>query len=171
MSEKQKQKAPKVSFGHFLEKFPEIKLPVILAEEAHHSFSQKNDPLPAIMVEQFLLPIEQKETDEFTEFVPCLKIPETHDFHAIIYWRAGLMDYRYTLATFSKKGELIDKRVIGGTYSDGKTLITSVATLDEDWTIYIASGQSQQGQFDATESTAYQLELLPEGFIINLEED
>jgi hypothetical protein len=170
MSEK-KPKAPKVSFSHFIQKFPEVELPIILAEEAHHAFSQQNEPLPGLMVEQFILPIEQEPIDEFTEFVPCVRIPETHDFIAIIYWRAGLMNYQYSLVTFTKKGELIDKKVIGGTYSNGETLTTSVATLDEDWTIYIASGQSQQGNFEPSASTAYQLELLPEGHIINLDEE
>jgi hypothetical protein len=160
---------PRVSFGQFIEKFPEIKLPVILAEDSHHSFSKHNEPLPGLMVEQFIQPLETEPTDEFTEFVPCLRLPETYDFHAIVYWRAGLMNYQYTLATFTKKGELIDKRVIAGTFSDGKVLITSVATLDEDWIIYIASGQSKEGLFDASNSTTSQLELLPEGNIIHLD--
>ncbi|MCO6493984.1 MAG: hypothetical protein J5I98_36530 [Phaeodactylibacter sp.] len=163
-------KPPRVSFSHFLEKFPEVELPVTLAEEAHHAFSLRNDPLPPMMIEQFILPLEEREMDDYTEFVPCMKIPETHDFHAIIYWRAGLMNYQYTLACFTKKGELIDKRVIAGTFSDGHTLTNSVATIDEDWTISIVSGQTRSGEkdYDASSSTAYQLELLPEGQIVNI---
>ena len=166
------QKPPKVRFAHFLEKFPEVELPVTLAEEAHHAFSLQNNPLPALMIEQFILPLEEQEVDDFTEFVPCMRIPETHEFHAIIYWRAGLMNYHYTLACFTKKGELIDKRVIGGTFSDGDTLTTSVATIDEDWVIYIVSGQARSGQkdYDASSSTAYKLELLSEGRIVNFTE-
>ncbi len=164
------QKPPRVSFSHFLEKFPEVELPVTLAEEAHHAFSKQNDPLPLLMIEQFILPLEDQEVDDYTEFVPCMRIPETHDFHAVIYWRAGLMNYQYTLACFTKKGELIDKRVIAGTFSDGDVLTTSVATIDEDWSIYIVTGQSSPGEknYDASSSTAYQLELLPEGRIVNL---
>lgn len=122
------------------------------------------------MIEQFILPLEDQEVDDYTEFVPCMRIPETHDFHAVIYWRAGLMNYQYTLACFTKKGELIDKRVIAGTFSDGDVLTTSVATIDEDWSIYIVTGQSSPGEknYDASSSTAYQLELLPEGRIVNL---
>ncbi|MEQ8702606.1 MAG: hypothetical protein RIC19_01740 [Phaeodactylibacter sp.] len=162
------KRQPKVSFSQFLDKFPEVPLPITLAEEAHHAFSQKNDPLPALMIEQFILPIEGQPMDDYTEFVPCMRIPDTHDFHAIIYWRAMLMSYQYALATFSKKGELIDKRVIAGTFSQGETLTTSVATIEEDWTIYIVSGQKRLDQvkgFDPTQSTANQLELLPEGQI------
>jgi hypothetical protein len=70
--------------------------------------------------------------------------------------------------TFDKKGELIDKRVIAGTISQGGTLTTSVATIEDDWKIYIVSGQSQANQikgFDPAKSTANHLELLPEGQI------
>ena len=164
------KRPPRVSFSHFLNKFPEVELPAILAEEAHHAFSQNNDPLPALMIEQFILPLEDQQVDDYTEFVPCMKIPGTHDFHAIIYWRAGLMNYQYMLACFTKKGELIDKRVIAGTFSDGDTLTTSVATIDEDWVISIVSGQAGVGEkeYDPSSSTAYQLELLPDGKIVNV---
>ncbi len=163
---------PRISFSHFLEKFPEVELPVTLGEEAHHAFSRQNGPLPPLMIEQFILPLEEEEADDYTEFVPCMKIPETGEFHAIIYWRAGLLNYQYTLASFTKKGELIDKRIIAGTFSDGDTLTTSVVTIDEEWTIYIVSGQSSSGDkdYDAASSTAYKLELLPEGRIVNLNE-
>ncbi|MCB0587729.1 MAG: hypothetical protein KDD06_20725 [Phaeodactylibacter sp.] len=163
------RKPPRVSFSHFLEKFPEVELPITLAEEAHHAFSQKNEPLPPLMIEQFILPLEEQGIDDYTEFVACMRIPETHEFHAVIYWRAGLLNYQYTLATFTKKGELIDKRVIGGTFSDGVVLTSSVVTIDEDWTIYVVSGQARPGEkdYDASSSTAYKLELLPEGQIVN----
>lgn len=163
-----KQQPPRIDFNQFVGKFPEVPLPVTLAEDSHHHFSKLNEPLPLLMVQQFLSPHED-EIDELTEFVPCLSIPQTYDFHAIIYWRASLMNYQYTLATFTKKGDLIDKKVIAGTFSDGKMLINSVATLDEDWVIYVASGKSQDGVFEPTQSTAYQLELLPEGIIIKLD--
>lgn len=162
------RRQPRVSFSHFIDKFPEVTLPITLAEEAHHAFSQQNDPLQPQIIEQFILPLEGQPMDDFTEFVPCMRIPETHDFHAIIYWRAMLMSYQYTLATFNKKGELIDKQVIAGTFSHGDTLITSVATIEDDWMIYIVSGQSQASgskEFDPAQSTATRLALLPDGKI------
>lgn len=167
------QRAPKVSFSHFLKKFPVVELPVTLAEEAHHAFSSKNGPLPALMAEQFVLPLEGQAADDYTEFVPCMKIPETGEIHAVIYWRAGLLNYQYTLACFTQKGELIDKRIIAGTFSDGEVLTSSVATIDEDWTIYVVSGQvkSDEKDYDPSSSTAVKLELLPEGKIVNLDEE
>ncbi len=161
---------PKVSFGEFLKIFPEMPLPVTLNEEAHLVFARSNDPVPALTAEQYLMPLEENPIDEFSEFVACFRIPETHAFHAIVYWRAGLMDYHYVLATFSEKGQLIDRRVIAGTFSDGKTLTTSVATIEEDWEIIVVSGQSPASdKYDASTSTVYKLELLPDGLIINLE--
>lgn len=163
-------KKTKHKFAFFLSKFPELPLPLVLGEDAHLNFSKTNDPLQQELILQFIQPFEKINSDEFTEWVPCFRIPETHEFHAIVYWRAGLMDYQYVLMTYTKQGDLIDQRTIAGTFSDGKTLTQSVATLDEDWIISIASGQSdaQQSSYNASSSRAYQLELLPEGKIINV---
>jgi hypothetical protein len=161
------QKEKNIKFAHFLEKFPEIDMPITLGEETHHHFSRDNDPLPALMISRYILPLEE-DLDELTEFVPCFRIMGTDLFHAVVYWRAGLMNYQYILTTFTEKGLLIDKHVIAGTFSDGKVLTQSVATIDEDWIISIASGQSEleSTEYTAASSTAYQLELLPDGKIV-----
>ena len=158
------------SFEHFLEKFPEVELPVTLGEDSHLQFSKSNEPLNKLLIENFILPIEDEPIDEFTEFLACFKVPQTYEFHAIIYWRASLMNYQYNLVTFTKKGLLIDKRVIGGTFSDGEVLTNSMATIDEDWVIFVVSGQasSSESAYDASSSTAYKLELLPDGKITNI---
>jgi hypothetical protein len=159
---------PKISFSHFIEKFPEVELPIILAEEAHLAFSSQNDPLPPLLIDQFILPLEVQLADDYTEFVPCMRIPETANFHALIYWRAGLLNYQYTLATFTKDGQLIDKRIIAETFSDGQVVTTSVASIDEDWIIYVVSGRAGDapGAYDPSDSAAQRLELLPDGKII-----
>jgi hypothetical protein len=159
-----------ISFDHFLERFPEVKLPLTLGEDSHHDFSRSNEPLNKLMIQQYILPLDDGPVDEYTEFIACVRIPETYEFHAIIYWKAGLMTYQYSLVTFTKKGLLIDKRVIAGTFSDGKMLTKSMATIDEDWIIYVVSGQasSSKSAYDASSSTAYKLELLPDGKIINI---
>lgn len=159
-----------VSFQQYLEFFPEIELPIIFSEENASVFSLENPPLPAVGIEQYILPAEE-EIDETTEFVPCARIPNTLEFHAVVYWRAALMDYQYILITYTKDGQaIIDRRAIAGTYSDGKVFIRSVATIDPDWTIYVVSGQSDlktDGTFNAADSKAFNLELLPDGKIIN----
>lgn len=163
-------KEPRVSFSHFLEKFPEIDLPVTLNDESHHLFSRENDPLPEPMIAQFIHPVEEEADDECTEYITCFRLKDTHGFHAVVYWRAGLMNYHYMMVTFTKQGDIIDKRVIGGTFSDGETLTQAVGTIDEDWEILIVSGQSPTGRgssYDAATSTAYKLDLLPDGTIVD----
>ncbi|MDX1941756.1 MAG: hypothetical protein SFU99_14445 [Saprospiraceae bacterium] len=163
-------KKPIVRFESFIEHFPTVQLPVTLNDEVHHEFSNRNEPLPPLMIEQFILPFELEEIDDMTEYIACFKIPETHDFQAIVIWRAGLMDYSYNMMTFTKKGELIDKRAIAGTFYDGQNLTQSVAIIDEDWEILITSGQSTNGKtYDPTTSRVTKLELLPEGQIIDIE--
>ncbi|MEZ4949131.1 MAG: hypothetical protein R2784_07065 [Saprospiraceae bacterium] len=84
-----------------------------------------------------------------------------------MYWRAGLMDYRYILMTYTKQGEYIDHKVIAGTYSDGEKVTLSVATIEEDWTINVASGQNEgeDADYDAEGSTVFSMELMPDGTI------
>ncbi len=163
-----KKMKQKIDFDHFVEKFPVIELPLVLTEEAQHIFSKTNDPLPPLMIEQFILPLEAKESDEYTEFVACFRLPGTPHFHALVYWRAGLLEYYYTLATFTKKGVLIDKKMIAGTKVDGKLLVKSVATFDEDWVIYVVGGvaNADQSSYDASSSQSITFELLADGKII-----
>ena len=158
----------KHAFKDFLDKFPEISLPVTLTEESHHDFSRTNDPIPAAMIEQFLLHIETGEVDEFTEYIPCFRIPETHGFHAIVYWKAGLMTYEYTLLTFNKDGLSIDKKVIAGTKVDGERLHRTVATIEDDWIIYCVRGVAPANEptYDPSTSESLHLELLATGEII-----
>jgi len=160
----------KISFQQFLEKFPEIELPVTITNDSQVEFSRHNEPLSAIMIEHFIKNIDGMEEDEYTEFVPCLKLPQTIEFHAIVVWKASLMNYQYVLLTFNKKGQLLDKAVIAGTYSDGDMLVQSVAQIEEDWIINIVSGKSSsttsQNNYDASTSQTFNLELLANGQII-----
>jgi hypothetical protein len=159
-----------IPLSHFVEMFPEVPLPVTLNDEAIHTFSQNNEVLSAQMVEQFLEPLTGESTDEFTEFVPCFRIPETFEMTALVFWKAGLMNYQYVLATYdNKSGALIDIRVLGGTFSDGRIITRSVVTIDEDWIIYVVSGQTEGSEdlpYDAKKSRAFELELLADGKII-----
>ncbi|MEZ5055712.1 MAG: hypothetical protein R2879_01610 [Saprospiraceae bacterium] len=158
---------PKIRFPHFLEKFPEVEMPVTLGENTHLEFSKVNDPLPDLMVEQFIMAWEDTLRDEFTEYIACFQIAKVKEFHAVVYWRAGLMDYRYILMTYTKQGEYIDHKVIAGTYSDGEKVTLSVATIEEDWTINVASGQNEgeDADYDAEGSTVFSMELMPDGTI------
>ncbi len=165
-----KNKEPKKGFLDFVSKFPEIELPISLTEDTRHLFSMKNLPVPDLLLESFILPHEEEELDEFSEFMACFKIPGTGAFEALVFWRAGLLNYQYHLITFDKKGEFIDKRVIAGTYSDGETVTQSIATIQANMQIIVASGQNEASEelFDGSLSTTYLLELMLDGTIQNI---
>ena len=161
---------PKVAFEHFLNKFPELPLPVTLGEETARVFSRNNDPLPIPMIEEFLLSSGEPPADEFTEFVPCFRISLKRGRHAIVFWRASLLNYQYRVITFTKGGVAIDVKTVAGTFSDGQTLTRSVATIDEDHNIHVVSGQmeSEQERYQAAASTANHYKILSEGRIAEL---
>ncbi|MBK7406899.1 MAG: hypothetical protein IPL49_12930 [Saprospirales bacterium] len=161
----------RIPFSQFLEHFPEVPLPTILSEETAHSFSKENEVLHSLIIDQYFMPLEG-DMDEFTEIVPCFRFPETKDFHAIVYWKAGLLQYYFILVTLSLKGELIDRRVLAGTFVDGETVTQSVATIDEDWIITIVTGQAKTDRgalYDATASKTTSVEVMPDGSIIDSE--
>ena len=79
------------------------------------------------------------------------------------------MRYQFVLLCLDKTGRLIDRKVLSGTFSRENTLIQSVATIDEDWEILVVSGQAAEGTlYQASSSSSFRLELLPEGQIVHL---
>ncbi len=154
------------SFSSFLKYFSKESLPVTLSEENVTYFSSTNPPLPQDLIRRF---IEQnsEDDDEYTEYIPCCKIPKTDKMHAIVYWKGGLLSYEYVLATFNKNGVIIDRKIIAGTKSDGKSIIKSVATIDENWIITVVVGQQDESQqlYDPSGSKNMTLELLATGEI------
>ncbi|MBK8556524.1 MAG: hypothetical protein IPL65_12510 [Lewinellaceae bacterium] len=159
---------PKFSFADFTAKFPQVSMPIILGEDSHHVFSTENDPLPELLTQQFILPVHPGNTDEeTTEFLPCFMIQDTGAFIALVWWKAGLLEYEYMLATFTEKGQLIDKHIIAFTRVEGDQIRSRVATIDEEWELHLAEGRSgtNQDQFDPTSSKTFSLEILANGEI------
>lgn len=156
------------TFADFVGKFPTVHMPVILGEETHHVFAQENQPLSDSMIAQYIHPTEPVGIDDpYTEYVPCFAIDGTDNFIALVWWKAELLNYEYVLATFTHKGELIDRRVIAFTRVKDGVITRSVATIDEEWEIFIAEGiSSDQGVFDPTSSRTHGLELLVNGTIV-----
>ena len=166
-----KTKTERPSFEQFLSYFPAVGLPFTLGEDTHHLFSTENKPLPGVVIGTFILPIEgEEESDEMTEFIACFQLPNTGNFHAVVYWRAELLNYQYRLVTFDTKGNLIDQKVIAGTTYDGADLTQTMAVIQEDLLIYLVSGQSQVvvEDYAAATSTANRLQLSDEGKIVEL---
>lgn len=158
----------KLEFKDFLEYFPEIELPVTLTDETVLDFSKNNKILPIEFISKFISPYQEQSDPEFFEIIPCLRIPDTNDFHAFIFWQGGLMTYEYKLVTFDKNGKFINGKVIAGTISDGSTIQKSVATIDPEWLIYIVAGTSStnETEYEASKSKAFNMEMLPNGEII-----
>lgn len=158
----------KSSFSQFLDYFPSVELPVNLTDESLMVFSKENKALPIPLLQEYVLKYDSSESDEFTEFIPCFSIPNTENFQAIVYWKARLLTYEFHLISYSLKGEFITGKVIAGTLSNGKTIIKTVATIDEDWIIHIVSGEDdvRNPNYDPENSKAYTMELLSTGDII-----
>lgn len=166
-----KTKSGQPSFEQFLEFFPAVALPITLGEDTHMLFSKENDPLPAAAIRSYILPIEgDGEVDEMTEFIACFELPASDKFHAVVYWRASLLNYQYRLVTFDTKGNLIDEKVIAGTTFDGADLTQTMAVIQEDLLIYLVSGQSQVvvEDYAAANSTANRFQVSDEGKIVEL---
>lgn len=152
------------SFADFVNKFPIVELPVILGEETHHVFSAENEPLSDDMIQVFI----ESEYDELTEYIPCFSLNDTERFIALVWWKAGLLNYEYTLATFNERGEAIDRKVIAYTRVENGQVARGVTTINEEHEIIIAEGSSADGNdlFDPTTVKNRFLELMDDGSIV-----
>ena len=154
------------AFDAFLESFQEIDLPITLTEDLSVLFSAENKPLKSEHIAEFLAPIDS-EIDEFTEFVPCFKLKDIHQFEVIVYWKAMLMEHKYVMATYSPAGVSIDVRAVSVISHDDSGVTRSIATIDEDWQIVIAKGvESDDVEYDPTSSKMLVLEIMPDGKIM-----
>jgi len=148
--------------------FPEVELPIDITEDLVVTADRVNKVLPQEIIEKYIVSWEGKEDfDEFTEFVPILQIKEAEEFHAVIYWKGGLMKYEYILATLDKTGELITRRPIASIISDNKTVKKAFCTIDEDMIIHIMAGATSVDQkYDPSNSQAFNMEIMHTGDII-----
>jgi len=162
----------KISFPNFLKMFPPVDLPVTLDEQSHLTFSRENKPLPPSLIEKYIIPHDKGDIDEFTEFIPCFRIEGQSEFHAIVYWKAMLMDYNYIMVTYDKKGEFIQSYHIGGTRSDGHQIARLLSTIHPNLQIDLAAGSSplNADEYSPTDTKVFKIQLLPNG-TANIEMD
>ena len=160
----------KISFEYFLEQFPTAELPVTIGEATVREISKATKPLHPRVIDQYIKEFEEAAiNEEFTEFVPCFQLPPQEQFTGIVYWRADLLQYHYVLVTLdARSGELIDRKVIGGTSYNGKDLTQSSGIITEDLMLFIVSGQGQAEEYDyeAAGSTANRFQLAENGKIL-----
>lgn len=159
-----------ITLDEFLSFFPEVDLPIILTEDSISVFSKENKALPPIAIETYISEWEQIE-DELVEFIPCIKIAVQKDIFALVYWKAELLSYQYFLVTINNSGQMLARKVIAGLISNGEDIMRSAATIKEDLTIHVVSGNESSDTFDPKESKPYYMEIMPDGSIISFEEE
>jgi len=156
---------PSADFTEFIEFFPRLKPPFSLLPDISQipSFSL---PLPGALLDAFILPFEGEEVDEFTEYIPYGRIEGPKDYHALIYWKAGVMQYEFILATYSLEGAPLSHAIIGGLRSDDHGLLHSVAVVHEDMSLTIAEGvATEEEEIDLDQTNTYQMTIESTGQI------
>jgi len=162
---------PQIRFDHFLEQFPKLELPFTFNEETVRTISRETPPISPRVIDQYILPIEPGQANELTEFIACLRLPEADDYAGVVYWRADLAQYHYTLVTFDPQTqEVIDRMVVAGTSYDGEEVVQTHAILTEALLIYQVSGQGGGRDYDytAATSTARRFQIADSGKIVEL---
>ena len=109
-----------------------------------------------------------QDEEDMTEYIACNIIPDTKDYHAVVYWKGSLLTYEFILSSYTKSGVLIDKKVIAGLRSDGENVQRSVATIAEDLSIQIVVGELSASDklYDPTKSQSMSMDLLTNGNIV-----
>jgi len=149
--------------------FPEVSPPLVLSEDLALTFSKSNAPLPMDLIVQTIA--QWEELDEYTEIIPCLSLVINDKHKGIIYWKGSLLSYQYTLITILEEREIISRKIIAGTISNGKTIKKSVANIDEDLVIHSMVGESEINEkYNPHNSKAYSFEIRPDGQIVTSEE-
>ena len=94
---------PFVSKMCIRDRFPPSELPVSLTLDSHKTFEQLNDLIPPDLVAHFIMQEDELPEDEFTEYLPCFRLPEatTREYISLVYWKAALMRYDFILATYT----------------------------------------------------------------------
>lgn len=155
---------PTARFNEFIDYFPVLELPISLLPDISQIPTDET-PLPGSLLEDYILPFEGEEVDDFTEYIPYGRIGGDRKFEALIYWKAGVMQYEFVLATFSKNGEPINHAIVGGIRSDEKGMLHSVCVIHDDLSITIAEGMDSSEGGSEDNNNTYQMRIDDAGTI------
>ena len=160
------KRLPTAEFAEFIEFFPLVELPFSLLPDMNQIPADPL-PLPSVLQDAFILPFESDEMDEFTEYIPFGRIVGTKNFHAMIYWKAGVLRYEFILATYSPEGEPLSHAIVGGLRYEEEGILHSVAVIHEDLSITIAEGlaATDESSMDPNQTQTYEMAILPSGII------
>ena len=159
-------KVPTASFTEFIDFFPLLKLPFSLLPDLEQIPADPL-PLPEVLLASYILPFEGDEVDEYTEYIPYGKIEGTKDYHALVYWKAGVLKYEFILATYQLDGQPTSHAIIGGIRYEEEGTIHSVAIIHEDLRITIAEGLAEENKMalQPEETQSYYMAIKPSGEI------
>lgn len=155
-------------FSKFIDLFPNTSFPITLHKDAHHDFSKQDKSIRRELLEEYVVPYIGETDDEYTEYVPCFQLRAEKNFIAIVLWRAGLLQYEYYVMTYDNTGKLIHHQVIGGIKSDGKSVITRIAIIDDETNIHMVEGAASGNKvddYDPTTTREFNFEITPDGYI------
>jgi hypothetical protein len=149
-------------FEHFLNCFPEIELPVTISSQYFDVFSNFNKVLPQFLINKYIIGEDIVFPDKIVstydhhknyeinsdeelpnnedEFIACFKLPESGDFHAVVYLKISLLNYDYFLHTFDSAGRSISSKSISGMNSDGQKITEKAALIEDNLKIWIMEG-------------------------------
>ncbi len=158
-------RVPTAHFAEFIDFFPPLDPPFSLLPDIGQIPSVLM-PLPGAMLDAYIFPFEGEEVDEYTEYIPYARIAGTKNYFALIYWKAGVMQYEFILATYSVEGLPLSHAIIGGLRADDKGLLHSVAVIHEDMSLTIAEGVAvEEEEIDLNQTNTYQMTIQPTGQI------
>ncbi len=154
-----------LSFETYLNWFEKQKLPLQITEKTYRQINDLNEPLPDIVVSTFIK--REGENEDVAEYVPVLRLPDTEEVIALVFWRAGLMRYDYFLATYNQKGELLDQQLVASTRYEDNNITRSIMRIDEEGLIFVVKGDTalNSKDYDASSSKHSYFEVLPNGSI------
>jgi hypothetical protein len=160
------KRLPTAQFAEFIEFFPALELPLSLLPDISQ-IPVDPIPLPEVLQDAYILPFESDEVDEYTEYVPYGRLAGTKDYHAMIYWKAGVLRYEYILATYSIEGDPLSHAIVGGLRYEEEGILHSVAVIHEDMSIIIAEGiaETDDVNLNPDQTQTYQMAILPTGII------
>ena len=130
-----------MAFTDYLDLFPAAEYPLHFGEDTYRVYESAGKLIPPALAAEYVAPLESAPLDEFTELLACAQFRHK-DYIAVVYWKASLLHNHYRLATYDKRGNPIESRVIAGRYNEADaTTAQSAATITDERVIYVASAQ------------------------------
>lgn len=156
-----------MTLTNFVQLFPLLEPPITLTDESIFSFSKSNKLINVETANQFMTDFEPDYDEALDrEYIPCLRLAISEEFHSLVYWRAAAMNYEYYLINVDKRGKLLSRRLIGGLVAKEDSFVRLAVAVDSNFIFYIAA-QHADDTDQTPDSQTFSLEVLPDGSIVS----